>query len=90
MLCQEKLRLCSCKCQTALSELYCLSCFFEQSVVRKMSPTDAPKISDQIMTALLHMFENTSGKSGNVQEDALVAVSTLCEGKLIFFEHNFA
>ena len=51
-----------------------------QSVVRKMTPDDAPKISDQIMTALLSMFQNTSGKSGNVQEDALVAVSTLCEG----------
>lgn len=51
-----------------------------QSVVRKMTPEDAPKISDQIMTALLSMFQNTSGKSGNVQEDALVAVSTLCEG----------
>ena len=54
--------------------------FLLQSVVRKMAPGDAPKISDQIMTALLRMFENTSGKAGNVQEDALVAVSTLSEG----------
>ena len=56
-----------------------------QSVVRKMTPEDAPQISDQIMTALLSMFQNTSGKSSSVQEDALVAVSTLCEGQCVFW-----
>ncbi|KAK7111932.1 hypothetical protein V1264_011476 [Littorina saxatilis] len=61
------------------NDLQSLLCATLQSVVRKMTPDDAPKISDQIMTALLSMFQNTSGKSGNVQEDALVAVSTLCE-----------
>lgn len=45
-----------------------------------MTPEDAPKISDQVMTALLSMFQNTSGKAGSVQEDALLAVSTLVEG----------
>ncbi|XP_076458864.1 importin subunit beta-1-like [Babylonia areolata] len=61
------------------NDLQSLLCATLQSVVRKMTAQDAPKISDQIMTALLSMFQNTSGKSGNVQEDALVAVSTLCE-----------
>lgn len=45
-----------------------------------MTPEDAPKISDQIMTALLRMFQSTSGKAGGVQEDALLAMSTLIEG----------
>ncbi|KAL8564063.1 Importin subunit beta-1 [Nucella lapillus] len=61
------------------NDLQSLLCATLQSVVRKMTPEDAPRISDQIMTALLSMFQNTSGKAGNVQEDALVAVSTLCE-----------
>ncbi|KAL8619198.1 Importin subunit beta-1 [Nucella lapillus] len=61
------------------NDLQSLLCATLQSVVRKMTPEDAPKISDQIMTALLSMFQNTTGKAGNVQEDALVAVSTLCE-----------
>ena len=51
-----------------------------QSVLRKVSPEDAPKISDQIMSALLRMFQSSTGKSGGVQEDALLAVSTLTEG----------
>jgi importin subunit beta-1 len=42
-------------------------------------PEDAPKISDTIMTALLQMFNSNSCKAGGVQEDALMAVSTLVE-----------
>lgn len=59
-----------------------IHCCLLQSVLRKVTPEDAPKISDQIMTALLSMFQNTSGKAGSVQEDALLAVSTLIEGRL--------
>jgi len=33
------------------------------------------------MTALLQMLSTSSGKAGGVQEDALLAVSTLIEGK---------
>jgi len=32
------------------------------------------------MTALLQMLSTSSGKAGGVQEDALLAVSTLIEG----------
>ena len=46
-----------------------------------MKPEDAIKISDNVMNALLQMFDNTSGKSGGVQEDALLAVGTLVEGE---------
>ena len=53
-----------------------------QSVLRKVTPEDAPQISDQIMEALLRMFDSTSGKpGGGVQEDALLAMSTLIEGQ---------
>ncbi|KAL1123674.1 hypothetical protein AAG570_001447 [Ranatra chinensis] len=48
-------------------------------VIRKMTPEDAPQISDTIMNALLQMFNSNSCKSGSVQEDALMAVSTLVE-----------
>lgn len=62
------------------NDLQSLLCATLQSVLRKVTPEDAPQISDAIMTALLQMFaSNTSGKSGGVQEDALMAVSTLVE-----------
>lgn len=60
--------------------MHCLSCS-QQSVLRKMKPDDANKISDNVMNGLLQMFDNTSGKSGGVQEDALLAVGTLVEGE---------
>lgn len=50
-----------------------------QSVLRKVTPDDAPQISDAIMTALLQMFNSNTCKSGGVQEDAIMAVSTLVE-----------
>lgn len=58
-----------------------------QSVLRKVTPEDAPSISDQVMSALLRMF-STSGKAGGVQEDALLAVSTLVEGEWNRENHN--
>ena len=61
-----------------VNDLQSLLCATLQSVLRKMTPEDAPMISDQIMNALLQMF-NASGKSGGVQEDALMAVGTLVE-----------
>lgn len=53
-----------------------------QSVLRKVTPEDAPKISDQVMSALLRMFTT---KHEGVQEDALLAVSTLVEGKFYMY-----
>lgn len=50
-----------------------------------MTAEDAPKISDAIMSALLQMFSSTTGKSGGVQEDALMAVSMLVEGISYFW-----
>lgn len=61
------------------NDLQSLLCATLQSVLRKVTPEDAPQISDQIMTALLRMFQSTSGKAGGVQEDALLAMSTLIE-----------
>ncbi|KAL5279085.1 KPNB1 family protein [Megaselia abdita] len=59
------------------NDLQSLLCATLQSVLRKVDPEDAPKISDAIMTALLTMFD--SSKAGGVQEDALIAVSTLVD-----------
>lgn len=44
-----------------------------------VSPQDAPKISDAVMNALLQMLSGPGGRSGGVQEDALMAISTLTE-----------
>lgn len=60
------------------NDLQSLLCATLQSVLRKMSPEDAPKISDYVMNGLIKMFDAT-GKSGSVQEDALMAVGTLVE-----------
>ncbi|CAH1388967.1 unnamed protein product [Nezara viridula] len=61
------------------NDLQSLLCATLQSVLRKMTPEDAPQISDTIMNALLQMFNSNSCKSGSVQEDAIMAVSTLVE-----------
>lgn len=61
------------------NDLQSLLCATLQSVLRKVAVEDAPKISDAIMTALLRMFSSNSGKVGGVQEDALIAVSTLVD-----------
>nr|CAD7440994.1 unnamed protein product [Timema bartmani] len=65
--------------RTQYNDLQSLLCATLQSVLRKVTPEDAPQISDAIMTALLQMFNSNSCKSGGVQEDALMAVSTLVE-----------
>lgn len=63
------------------NDLQSLLCATLQSVLRKVTPEDAPRISDPIMTALLQMFNASAGpnRAGGVQEDALMAVSTLAE-----------
>ena len=60
------------------NDLQSLLCATLQSVLRKMTPEDAPQISDAIMQALLKMFES-SGRAGGVQEDAIMTVGTLVE-----------
>lgn len=65
--------------RSQFNDLQSLLCATLQSVLRKVSPEDAPQISDAIMTAMLTMFNSNSCKNGGVQEDALMAVSTLVE-----------
>lgn len=71
------------------NDLASLLCATLQSVLRKITPQDAPQISDAVMTALVSMF-NTSGKTSGVQEDALnavgVVVEVLGEGFLKYME----
>nr|XP_037268214.1 importin subunit beta-1-like isoform X1 [Rhipicephalus microplus] len=62
------------------NDLQSLLCATLQSVLRKMTLEDAPKISDAVVAALLQMFSSSSGRAGGgVQEDALMAASTLVE-----------
>lgn len=64
-------------------DLQSLLCATLQSVLRKVTPEDAPQISDHIMNALLHMLnQNVCSKASSVQEDAFLAVSTLIDGKI--------
>ena len=67
------------------NDLQSLLCATLQSVLRKVQEADAPQISDRIMEALLRMMTSANGKSGGVQEDALLAVSTLVEGGWNFY-----
>ncbi|XP_056870485.1 importin subunit beta-1 isoform X2 [Takifugu flavidus] len=60
------------------NDLQSLLCATLQNVLRKVQHQDALKISDVVMASLLRMFQSTAG-SGGVQEDALMAVSTLVE-----------
>ncbi|CAB1341626.1 unnamed protein product [Coregonus sp. 'balchen'] len=62
------------------NDLQSLLCATLQNVLRKVQHQDALQISDVVMASLLRMFQNTAG-SGGVQEDALMAVSTLVEGR---------
>ncbi|XP_053607169.1 importin subunit beta-1 [Plodia interpunctella] len=65
--------------RSQFNDLQSLLCATLQSVLRKVTAEDAPQISDAIMSALLTMFAGNAGKAGGVQEDALMAVSTLVE-----------
>ncbi|KAK2111776.1 Importin subunit beta-1 [Saguinus oedipus] len=58
------------------NDLQSLLCATLQNVLRKVQHQDALQISDVVMASLLRMFQSTAG-SGGVQEDALMAVSTL-------------
>lgn len=64
--------------RATINEMASLLCATLQSVIRKMTPEDAPQIADAVMTALMSML-STSGKSSGVQEDALMAVAVLVE-----------
>lgn len=64
--------------RATINEMASLLCATLQSVIRKMTPEDAPQISDTVMTALMSML-SAGGKSSGVQEDALMAVSVLAE-----------
>ena len=71
-------------------DLQSLLCATLQSVLRKVTPEDAPQISDHIMNALLHMLsQNANSKASSVQEDAFLAVSTLIDGKNHLPKHMF-
>ncbi|CAL8086959.1 unnamed protein product [Orchesella dallaii] len=65
--------------RTQYNELQSSLCATLQSVLRKVTPQDAPNISDAVMEALLQMLSGPGGRSGGVQEDALMAISTLTE-----------
>lgn len=61
-------------------------------MLRKVSPSDALRIADPIMNALLMMFDTSARENiSGTQEDALMAVGTLVEGNIIlqslFKEH---
>uniref|UniRef100_A0A3Q2XA99 Karyopherin (importin) beta 1 n=1 Tax=Hippocampus comes TaxID=109280 RepID=A0A3Q2XA99_HIPCM len=60
------------------NDLQSLLCATLQNVLRKVQHQDALQISDVVMASLLRMFQSTAG-SGGVQQEALMAVSTLVE-----------
>lgn len=61
-----------------ITDLQSLLCSTLQSVLRKMTPEDAPKISDSIMNATISMLDYSS-KANNLNEDALLVAGALSE-----------
>ncbi|CAH0389883.1 unnamed protein product [Bemisia tabaci] len=61
------------------NDLESLLCASLQATLRKMTAEDVPQISDSVMTTLLQIFSTSTHESGGVQQDALMAVSTLVE-----------
>lgn len=63
------------------NDLASLLCATLQSVLRKVTPQDAPQISDAVMHALVSMLNSSAaGKAASgVQEDALMAVGAVVE-----------
>lgn len=50
-----------------------------------MHQEDAPAISGIVMRALVQIMAHSAGKAGGVMEDALMAMSVLIEGNILFF-----
>ena len=66
-----------------LHDLQSLLCATLQSVLSKMQKSDAIKIANEVMLALLQIMTHVSNKPGNtVMEDALMATSALLTGNL--------
>ena len=65
-----------------LADLASLLCATLQSLLRKISPDDAKQISDMVMRAIYLMLNSKSAQAGGVQEDAIMTVGVLVEGKL--------
>ena len=68
-----------------LTDIESLLCATLQSLIRKLSKEDAVNISDAVMEVLLMTFQSLSGggeQVGGVQEDAMMTVGVLIEGRL--------
>ena len=65
-----------------LADVASLLCATLQTLLRKVNAEDATTVSDTVMQALLMMFLSSSGQTGGVQEDALMTVGVLVEGRL--------
>lgn len=65
--------------RSQFNELQSLLCATLQSLLKKVTPDDAPKISDTVMQAVLTIFSSSSGKVGGIQEDAMMTVSSLVD-----------
>ena len=64
-----------------LADLASLLCATLQSLLRKISADDAQQISDMVMRAIYLMLNSKSAQTGGVQEDAIMTVGVLVEGK---------
>ena len=64
-----------------LADLASLLCATLQSLLRKISSDDAKQISDMVMRAIYLMLNSKSAQAGGVQEDAIMTVGVLVEGK---------
>jgi len=69
--------------RSQLRDMQSSLCATLESVLRKIHPEDAPNVSDAIMNGLLRIMLGVGLDSSAVMEEALLAVSSVIDCKLI-------
>ena len=64
-----------------MTDIESLLCATLQSLIRKMTKEDAVTISGDVMKAMVCMLQSAGNQVGGVQEDAVMTVSVLVDGK---------
>lgn len=65
--------------RTQFHDVQSLLCATLQTILKRITKEDVPKIADAVMNALLGMFASSSGKEGGIQEDAIMTGGYLAD-----------
>ncbi len=64
-----------------VTDVESLLCATLMNLLRKVNKADALTASDSVMEILLGMLRSANNQAGGVQEDALMCIGVLIEGK---------